>query len=110
VETLQPLASRLGLVVDSRFLKADVRALAMALAEIEGVTLVSWEHHLIPTIALALVGHPAVVPTVWPDDRFDIVWVLERPTPGAAFTFRQVPQLLLAGDVAGPIVDPTPPG
>ena len=107
LETVQPLASRLSLAIDTRFLKGDTGPLAQALAKIEGVALVSWEHHLIPSIAAALVGGPGIVPTTWPDDRYDIVWVFERPADGSEFTFRQVPQLLLAGDTGDPIVDAT---
>jgi hypothetical protein len=105
---VQPLASRLGLAIDTRFLKGDTTPLAQALAKIEGVALVSWEHHLIPSIAAALVGPPRVVPTTWPDDRFDIGWVFERKDESSAFTFRQVPQLLLHGDSPDPIGDPAP--
>jgi broad specificity phosphatase PhoE len=110
LETVQPLASRLRLAVDTRFLKGDTAPLAQALAKIDGVALVSWEHHLIPSIAAALVGRAGIVPTTWPDDRFDIVWVFERPSGGSDYSFRQVPQLLLAGDTADPIVDTTPTG
>jgi hypothetical protein len=54
-------------------------------------------------IANQLVGDPASVPQVWPDDRFDLVWVFE-PEPGAdRFRLHQVPQLLLVGDRADPI-------
>lgn len=104
-ETLQPLAARLDLAVDVRFLKEEVDALGLALAAAEGVTLVSWEHHLIPSIALALIDRTAAVPRTWPDDRFDVVWVFERAAGASSSTFRQVPQLLLAGDAAAPIVD-----
>ena len=108
LETVQPLASRLGLAIDTRFLKEDTAPLAQALTRIEGVALVSWEHHLIPSIAAALVGRPGIVPTTWPDDRFDIVWVFERRADGSDFTFRQVPQLLLHGDSPDLIVDAAP--
>ena len=110
LETVQPLASRLSLAVDTRFLKGDTGPLAQALAKIEGVVLVSWEHHLIPSIAATLVGRPGIVPTTWPDDRYDIVWVFERHATDLAFTFRQVPQLLLAGDTGEPIVEIAPAG
>jgi hypothetical protein len=108
LETVQPLASRLGLTVDTRFLKGDTGPLAQALAKIDGVALVSWEHHVIPSIGAALIGRPGIVPTTWPDERFDVVWVFERH--GGEFTFRQVPQLLLGGDIADPIVDAAPDG
>ena len=108
LETVQPLALRLGVAVDTRFLKGDTGPLAQALTKIEGVALVSWEHHVIPSIAEALVGGPGIVPTTWPDDRFDIVWVFERRDADSDFAFRQVPQLLLHGDSADPIVDPAP--
>jgi broad specificity phosphatase PhoE len=108
LETVQPLASRLGLAVDTRFLKGDTAPLAQTLAKIEGVALVSWEHHVIPSIAEVLVGREGIVPTTWPDDRFDVVWVFERSNDHSEFTFRQVPQLLLAGDKVDLIVDAAP--
>jgi len=40
---------------------------------------------------------------VWPDDRFDVAWVLERGTDAEAFRFRQVLQRVLAGDSDQPI-------
>ncbi len=52
-----------------------------------------------------LVGHfPIVniddVPKHWPDERFDLIWVLVRQ-PGAEpkYRFVVVPQMLLADDV-----------
>jgi hypothetical protein len=43
------------------------------------------------------------VPQIWPDDRFDLVWVFEPGSTGGSWRLRQVPQLLLAGDRAEPI-------
>ena len=97
-ETLVPLADRLGLPVDSRFSKDDVEPLAAALRTIDGVALVAWEHHRIPLIVAALGCSGADVPAIWPDDRYDVVWVLARPAEGVAYTFRQVAENLLAGD------------
>jgi hypothetical protein len=103
LETLQPLAERLRLIVDTTVLKADLTHLAAAILATDGVVLVSWEHNLIPSLAATLTGQPNVTPAVWPDDRFDVVWVLERSAGDRTFRFRQVTQSLLAGDVSAPI-------
>lgn len=42
------------------------------------------------------------VPPGWPEDRFDMVYVLRRTTDGR-YAFSQVPELLLPGDSAEPI-------
>lgn len=97
-ETLVPLADRLGLAVDSQFSKDDIAQLGLAVRATEGVALVAWEHHRIPLIVAALGCSGAGVPAMWPDDRYDVVWVLERPAEGTTYTFRQVAENLLAGD------------
>ena len=97
-ETLQPLSERLGLSIDTRFAKTELAELAAAIAATGGVVLVAWEHHLIPSLANILVGDTSTAPQVWPDDCFDMVWVIEPGAGDAAATFRQVPELLLAGD------------
>ena len=95
-ETIGPLAARLGLTIDSRFLKEEIDRLAAAIAAIDGVVLVSWEHHLIPALANVVLRGSALVPQIWPDDRYDVAWILEANGP--SFAFRQLPQELLAGD------------
>ena len=42
-------------------------------------------------------------PAQWPDDRFDMIWVVDRDGANGPWHFAQVPQLLLSGDVAHPI-------
>ncbi len=97
-ETLQPLSERLGIAIDERFLKVEISALVAAIEACDGVVLVAWEHKMIPPLATALMADPSAVPQLWPDDRFDMVWVLEAAAGGAGFTFRQQPELVLAGD------------
>ena len=104
LETLQPLADRLGLAIDTRFLKHQQANLIEALRTIDGIALVSWEHALIPSIAALIVGDSALVPSVWPDDRYDLVWIFEPEATGHRFGFRQAPQMLLAGDRVDPIL------
>jgi hypothetical protein len=98
-ETLQPLAERLGLTIDTRFLKSQLKELVAAARTAEGVVLVAWEHHLIPSIATLITGDATRVPAAWPDDRYDLVWILE-PEASGSYGFRQVAQMLLAGDRA----------
>ena len=105
-ETLQPLSERLGLSIDTRFAKDELSELAAAVGATRGVVLIAWEHHLIPSLANMLVGDTSTAPQVWPDDCFDMVWVIEPGIGGAAATFRQIPELLLAGDRSSAIGEP----
>jgi hypothetical protein len=98
-ETLLPLGERLGREVDSHFRKEDVGQLVGAVRAIDGVVLIAWEHHLIPSIANLLAGDASRVPQIWPDDRFDLVWVFGGASPAGGREFREVPQMLLAGDL-----------
>jgi hypothetical protein len=91
-----PLAEWLGdfiIIVDH--LKDDTDGLMKSVLKQGGNVLVCWEHQLIPTLVGLLPNAPGV-PQTWPDDRFDIVWVLEAA--GNGWKFSQIPQMLLAGD------------
>lgn len=103
IETLQPMADRLGLPIDEPFLQDDLDGLVQAARGCDGDVLIAWEHKRIPLIANRLVGDASTVPQVWPDDRYDLVWVLEPDPTSGDFRLRQVPQLLLAGDRPEPI-------
>ena len=109
-QTLQPLAQSLQLPIDTSVPKADIGRLATAILAVEGVVLVAWEHHLIPSLAASLTGQPGLAPDVWPDDRFDVVWVLERGADAEGFQFRQVLQRVLAGDSDQPMAMTAVPG
>jgi hypothetical protein len=102
-ETLLPIAARLGLTIVESYLPDEVDELAKALLACDGHVLVAWEHKRIPLIAARLVADASTVPAVWPDDRYDLVWVIEPGADGAGFRLRQVPQSLLAGDRPEPI-------
>ena len=95
IETITPLSRRLGLTPDQTYAVGDEESLAASVALKDGVVLIAWEHKHIPLIARYFT-HGA--PDVWPGDRFDVVWVLDRAADGT-YGFAQVPQLLLAGDV-----------
>jgi hypothetical protein len=77
--------------------------------------LIGWQHGEIPTILTTIVKVTGLTvnptppstwpPPKWPGTRFDLVWVFDLVTSaqGPSWTFTQVPQLLLAGDLPTPI-------
>jgi hypothetical protein len=70
-----------------------------------GVTLVCWEHKVLHEIANAITPTAAgtQIPQSWPDTRFDVVWAFGYDTNASVYTFSQIPQMLLAGDIDDPI-------
>jgi len=70
-----------------------------------GVVLISWEHERIPGIGNIILGNSTIVPRTRPAARFDVVWVFDLHPATNTYTFNQVPQLLLEGDLPFPISD-----
>jgi len=99
-QTVTPLAELIKMDVNTNHLKNDLDPLIEDVRKQTGTVLVAWEHQLIPDLVGELPNAPAV-PKKWPDDRFDIVWVLDAD--GANWKFSQIPQMLLAGDSSKPI-------
>ncbi|WP_234322646.1 hypothetical protein [Streptomyces sp. NRRL S-350] len=95
-QTVTPLASRLGLAVDTQYAESQESALAGAALAGAQPVLICWEHSRIPRIVEALGATAAGAPAAWPD-RFDLVWVFSRQA-GGAWTFQEVRQHLLDGD------------
>ena len=96
-QTVRPLSEMLGVKCDERFGEGQEELLAHAVLRLQGPVLIAWSHGHIPKMAGAICpGLP--IPSEWPEDRFDLVWVFDRSSKKA--TFKQVPQLLLAGDEA----------
>jgi hypothetical protein len=100
-ETVTPLAGRLGVQVNTKFSKGGEAALAKECAGRTAPTLISWQHEEIPAILAAFGQVTPTPPARWPDDRFDVVWVITPSSGGWSFT--QVPQLLLDGDSEEPV-------
>jgi hypothetical protein len=102
LETITPLAKRLNLSPDLSFVEGQEHDLATAVLKASGVVLICWQHEEIPDITKHIVGaNPPSppYPASWPDDRFDVVWVLTPPAgPSQPWGFVQVPQQLLDGD------------
>lgn len=121
-ETIQPLCevldglSRAGggpdMVIQADYLITDTSAaIAAVLASGATTALVAWEHHNIyvqgtvkpPVPSAGLVAGLTVtniqaVPPKWPGNRFDLIWCFQLNGDANAYTFSELPQLILAGD------------
>jgi hypothetical protein len=100
-ETITQVAAVLGVTPDEQYAKGDESDLATALLATSGPQPVAWEHESIQDILAGLGTITPTPPAAWPDDRFDLVWVLTAN--GNGWDFTQVPQMLLAGDSTDPI-------
>jgi hypothetical protein len=103
LETISPLAAKLGINVDLRFAKGQEADLAAAISLPDGVVLVCWQHEDIDAIAAALSPQPQGVPDGWPGDRFNVVFCFDRPDAAAPWTFQQFVPVMLEGDDSAPI-------
>jgi hypothetical protein len=109
-ETITAVAAKLGLAIDARYVKGKYKHMADAALACDGVVLIAWQHQDIPAIGKHLLEHSGAsgiaLPTSWPQDRYDLVWVFDRPAGSGPITaFAQVPQLLLAGDLESVLAD-----
>ncbi len=95
-QTITPLSQLIHVTIDSTFVKGQETQVAAAAVASVGVALIAWQHENIPAIAAAIPGASGF-PSLWPGNRFDIVWVFDLQSDGA-YSFSQVPQMLLAGD------------
>jgi broad specificity phosphatase PhoE len=99
VETVTPLAARLKesaqVIFNTAHLKNDAQPLMNDVLSTGGIVLVCWEHKHIPELAARL---PSTLPSpkIWPDDRFDVVWIFDRTDKG--WSFSQMLQRLLPKD------------
>jgi hypothetical protein len=98
LETVTPLALKAGKTIDQGFTKGDEVALAKALSQTAGVSLVCWQHEDITRIAMAIAPDVQGIPAVWPGDRFNVLYRLDRPDTNSVWTFRQVVPVMLKGD------------
>jgi len=101
IQTMEPLADRIGVEVVDRFAAGEEVGLAAELTARPGATVVSWHHNSISKIVKHLGEVTPLPPRQWPHDRFDMVWTFVRS--GKGWRFNQIPQLLLPGDQLDPI-------
>lgn len=99
--TVRPLAAVLDLHVNKHHADGEEEALAVDVLAAEGPVLIAWHHGQIPALVQAIAGKDIPCPRKWPDERFDLVWVLDR-NGGGNWSFSQAPQCLLAHDCVDP--------
>jgi hypothetical protein len=102
-QTILPASLKLNLSIDANHKKKNYQKMVEKALGRAGVVLVAWQHQDIPSIGneiLSQTGTSGIsVPQTWPGDRYDLVWVFDRPSGAGVITsFTQVPQMLLAGD------------
>jgi hypothetical protein len=102
IQTVIPLIVKVllyinpGLAINTIHLRAEVKEVAKEIVTHPSfqsqTVMICWTHLYIPDLANAFGTNN--VPTVWPEDRFDLIWEID------VYNHRliQLPQLLLAGD------------
>jgi hypothetical protein len=106
-ETVTPLIDKLGsgnVKVKFNYAKGQEKEVANSAQARNGAVLICWEHHNISKITKHFPiskNNTTPVPSEWPDNRFDLIWVFDLDSRSGGYRFTQVPQLLLSGD--GPI-------
>lgn len=97
-QTITPLGQLINVTINLNFVAGQETEVATAAVTSGGVALIAWQRENIPAIAAAIPGARAF-PGAWPAGRFDVVWVFDLQ-PNGTYSFSQVPQMLLAGDLA----------
>jgi hypothetical protein len=103
LETLMPLAQKLAIRVNSNFQRSDFESMLDEALSCKGVVLICWQREYIPEIASYILGDKKTAPSDWPEDCFDVIWVFDLVPSSSKYTFKQVPQKLLGGDLTTPI-------
>lgn len=99
VDTATPLARRLDVSIDEGFDHSQAKELSRSILDDPRPTLVVWHHgSMSDLLAHFPVSNSGEVPTRWPEERFDLIWVLVRDPEAQEYRFASVAQALLDGD------------
>lgn len=102
VDTARPTADRMKVVLEHDHAHGGEKHLVNEVLGSADPTLIVWHHGSMPK----LVGHFPVVnrqdiPAEWPEERFDLIWVLVRePVSDLQYRFTVVAQMLLGDDTS----------
>ena len=99
-QTLVPLAERLGLKINCDFPRFDFDQMLEDVFACKGVVTICWQREYLPDIAQLILDDRQSAPAVWPEDRYDIMWIFDLNPSSGRYKFKQVPQKLLMGDSA----------
>lgn len=99
-ETILGLSRRLDSPIQTPALLGQESVFADAiLSSGAEVVLACYEHVRIPALVANFpTVEPTAIPSVWPDDRFDVIWTFTLNPGVGSYVFGQVPQQLLDGD------------
>jgi len=96
--TATPIAARLDVALLDHHGRGAEPAIADEVVTAGEPTLIVWDHGHIPMLAKSFPLDEGVdVPEQWPDDRFDLFWLLV-PNPAGRYTLHIQGQELLAGN------------
>jgi hypothetical protein len=116
VQTLQPIAERLGLRIEAPCSRDRPDELILrhvlghgaagaGTADANDVVLICWDHENIAGMVAVLATAVTVTPAPmlpdggWPDDRYDVVLAFTRADDGGhRYAFAEIPQQVLSGD------------
>ncbi len=98
-QTLSALSDALKLPLDVSCGKGMEAQAAKLAVDHDGPVLIAWDHNKIPELANCIFADKAI-PAKWDGTRFDMIFVFRRNGAGTGYTFEQVPQMLLPGDLA----------
>ena len=103
VDTARPTADRLSITLEDGHSHGEEKQVAAEILAKPDSTLVVWHHGTIAKLVAAFpVSNASDVPDHWPEERFDLIWVLTRePGDQLSYRFSVVPQGLLTGDRDG---------
>ena len=100
LQTITPLSEKLKIPVNCSFPRFEIVKMVQHVFSCKGVVLICWQREYIPKIAMQILGNKKTAPLVWPENRFDIIWVFDLDRRLGRYKFKQVPQKLLRGDAA----------
>ena len=100
IDTAVPVGQRLGVPVEELHGLGDVDAARRSILADGRHTFVVWHHGSMAEFVRGFpIGNAEDVPHRWPEDRFDLIWVLRREANERTYVFSHVDQQLLAGDL-----------